>query len=52
MHQPFLDDAFQIRECTPADKQNILRIYCRQRNHGILAVGSYRNLYLTAFQQL
>ena len=50
--QPFLDDLVQIWKCTAAYKQDIPGIYSHHRHHGILAVGSYRHLYLAAFQQL
>ena len=49
--QALFDDIFQIRKGTAADKQNISGIYRGQRNHGILAVGSYRNLHFTSLQK-
>ena len=50
--QTLLDNILQIRKSSAADKENILGIHSGQRHHGILAVGSHRNLHLTALQQL
>ena len=50
--QSLLNDILQIRESTSADKQNILRIHCSKRHHGVLAVRTYRNFHFTAFEKL
>ena len=52
LRQPFLDDHVQIRECTAADKENILGVHRGQRDHGVLAVRPHRDLNVTALQQL
>ena len=50
--EPLFDDLFQVRKCTAADKEDVLRIYRSQRHHSILAVRSHGHLHLTSFQKL
>ena len=50
--QTLLNNVFQIRESSSADKQNVSCIHSCQRNHCILAVCPYRHFHFTAFQKL
>ena len=49
--QALLDDVFQIRESTAANKKNITGVHGCQRHHGILGVRSDRNLDIRSFEQ-
>ena len=44
--QALLYDILKSRESTSADKENISRVNCGHRNHGILAAGTNRHLNL------